>query len=637
MSPSRTKSTTPSFHLHIDRSETTGGLEILATATLDGQKLPEVTEAFIAPDLTLPAGMSVRAQQEELGMRLWRSAFPGRVARLLAELRDKLGRRTCFLRLTFGRALKERSRLEKLPWELLCDPDSRSFLGLSRKFVLVRTAETIQACPPLEGAGPLRILVASASPKGMHSAKPESEIAEIQRIWRDHAHVFVMPEADLGSFRRKVADLDRNGGIHIVQFIGHGGTLAGHDQGLVVFNRSAEEQDAACISAAQLADQLAGLDSLRLVVLNACHTFEPPELPTGEPWRSVALELAARGVPAVIGTSCAISIDLATRFSTNLHEALAEGRTIHEAVCEARLALKPQSNDGIDHHSGFYEWTTPVLYLTAPDGDLLRFAEPDEEKRPLHLGICSRKDPRRAGRLEADHVLDLVPLFDGRDPKYSGTWEAALTRLWGFTSDHCGHELPLKITFEAHLSLAFAAGYLLHRCAAEITLDQLSSWRSNPDAAPWDPEDLWQFTSIDSLERVNQGDGKEELAVAVSVGRDTMPGVEAFCLGERGKRWNGLHAMVRPEIGLASVQGDAHCAALAKALVDQATRRAGRRDVHLFMAVPVSLAFQIGRLATSLGTIHLYEYDFGGKKGYSPSLMLTPTDQERPREPGKSD
>lgn len=637
MNPSKIKPTMPSFHLHIDRSETTGGLEILATATLEGQILPEVTETFIAPDLSQPVGGSIRAQQEELGMRLWRSAFPGRVGRLLAELRGKLGRRTCLLRLTFGRALKERSRLEKLPWELLCDPDSREFLGTSRKFVLVRTAETTRACPPLDGAGPLRILVASASPKGLHSAMPEAEIAEIQRIWRDRAHVFVMPEADLGSFRRKVADLDRNGGIHIVQFIGHGGIPAGHDQGLVVFNRSAEDQNLACVSAAQLADQLAGLDSLRLVVLNACHSFEPPELPAGEPSRSVALELAARGVPAVIGTSCAISIDLATRFSTNLHQALVEGRTIHDAVCEARLGLKPQSDDGIDRHSGLYEWTTPILYLTAPDGDLLRFAEPGEERRPLHLGICSRKDLRRGGRLEADHLLDLIPLFDGRDSRYSDSWKSALARLWHFASDHCGHELPLKISFETHLSLAFAAGYLLHRCAAEITIDQLSSWRSKPDAAPWDPENLWQFSSIETLERVNQGDGREELAVAVSVGHDTLVGVESFCLGERGKRWIGLHAQVQPEIGLASVQGDAHCAALAQALIAQATRRAGRRDVHLFIAVPVSLAFQLGRLATSLGTIHLYEYDFGGKKGYSPSLVLTPADQERPRELGKGE
>lgn len=625
--------TPPTLNIEIRRSATSGGLEIEAGARFDDELFPKVHEPYIAPRFgASDPQLSHRQNQEAKGKALWHSLMPGRIGELLKKVRAKAQRRVCYLRLTFEPGLPERAALEKLPWEILffdAGPGGGDFLGLSRNWVFLRTAETSIPCEPLAGPPPLRILVATASPLDCHPVGAAQEIEDIQRIWRDRGHVFVMPDAELGTFRKKVAEMDREGGVHIVHFIGHGGTMAPHDESLLLFQQ--EHGKKAAVTAAQLADQLSGLSSLRLVVLSACRSFDPPEMPGGDPCRSIALELAARKVPAVIGTTSDISIDLATRFSKHLHEGLANGVGIPEAVREARLALKTESNDAVLERTGLYEWTTPVLYLTVPDGDLLRFADPHAEKRPLHLGLRSREDPRRAGHFAADHVLDLQPLFSGREARSDDAWDLAQSELWYFLEDHCGHRLPLKWTIEAHLTLAFATGYLLHSRGSRMEIEQLTSFSADPDGQPWNPAKLWNFSELPALESANTGIGSERLAVAVSVSRDASPALERYCLSNGSQRWIGLQAEIATEVGLASIQGDQHCAALAKSLVAEIERRQGLRDVHIFGAMPISLAFQIGRLATSLGPIHLYEYDFGGKKGYSPSLVLTPEDQARPR------
>lgn len=620
----------PTLHLHIGRSKVTKNLEVVARATFEGRELSEAAEPFLWPDLNVDEqGRSAIYVEEERGQRLWHALLPGRVDAKNDELRELAGRAPCLIRLTIDRQLSERADLENLPWEILCDPDTRQFLGQSNQLHLVRTAEKVIPSPDITGSGPLQILVVAPSPANYHAVGEEPEIESIRRIWRDRAHVFVMHNASFEDFCKRTRDMDRTGGVHLIHFIGHGGTLGGHDQSVLIFEKSGQ---ASAITATQIAEQLEGLSTLRLVVLNACRTFVPPNIPAGDPCRSPALELARRRVPAVIGTSANIGIDLAQRFAGHLHASLADGQNVHGAVREARLALKAESGDRRDPHTGLLEWATPILYLTAPDGDLLRFENPGGEKRLLRLSIRSRVNPARTGApIESDQLLDLVSYFADRHPVSPSAWIEIMGKLWDFLRDHCGERLPVHLSLEAHLSIAFAAGYLLNTRAPRMTVDQITALDLESERGPWNPKRLWNFKDMENLEKVDPVGGTEAMALAVSVAQSALLGTEQYCLAQNQYRWRGLHATILPGVGLSSMQGVEHMKALASSLATVAAEKKGRRDVHLFLAVPVSLAFQIGRQATKLGTIHLYEFDFGGNKGYSPSLVLTPEDQARRR------
>jgi hypothetical protein len=50
-----------------------------------------------------------------------------------------------------------------------------------------------------------------------------------------------------------------------------------------------------------------------------------------------------------------------------------------------------------------------------------------------------------------------------------------------------------------------------------------------------------------------------------------------------------------------------------------------RGAVHLFMAVPVGLAFMIGQLLNTLGAVHTYEHVPGHSIPYAPAAVLSPS------------
>jgi hypothetical protein len=50
-----------------------------------------------------------------------------------------------------------------------------------------------------------------------------------------------------------------------------------------------------------------------------------------------------------------------------------------------------------------------------------------------------------------------------------------------------------------------------------------------------------------------------------------------------------------------------------------------RGAVHLFMAVPVGLAFMIGQLLNTLGAVHTYEHVPGRPIPYEPAALLSPS------------
>jgi hypothetical protein len=100
------------------------------------------------------------------------------------------------------------------------------------------------------------------------------------------------------------------------------------------------------------------------------------------------------GVPAVVAMQFPISDRAALAFSTSLYRALAAGDPVDAAVTEGRMAVFTQAPDS-------WEWATPALYLSVPDGRL--FSTRDEERTTPRGDRDSAAVPTVQKRFVAKH------------------------------------------------------------------------------------------------------------------------------------------------------------------------------------------------------------------------------------------
>ncbi|WP_404389258.1 CHAT domain-containing protein [Humibacillus xanthopallidus] len=221
-----------------------------------------------------------------------------------------------------------------LPWELLRDPQTDTFVALDPRIPLVRCTET--AVHELEQArgAPLRILVAVTSPLATTPIDGATEFAELTArltpVTSGSAVVVdVIENASLDGIR--AALLDRE--THVFHYIGHG--TVGPD-GRSALALTDGEGRLSVRSLDDVAAVLGAAPSLRLVVLNSCHgSIADP----GDPFAGAGTSLVRAGIPAVIAMRAAVSDAAAVAFAASLYEGLAAAAPIEQAVTRARAAL----------------------------------------------------------------------------------------------------------------------------------------------------------------------------------------------------------------------------------------------------------------------------------------------------------
>ncbi len=153
----------------------------------------------------------------------------------------------------------------------------------------------------------------------------------------------------------------RKGGFQVFHFIGHGRALDKYNEGVTYLET--RDGNPSPLPAGNWADIVNGVESIRLVVLNACDTAKAPESSPKGSIAAVASPLAMAGLPAVVAMQEQSSDNAAILFSKTLYKHLIDGEPIDIAVDEARLAIKQQ-------RSTMKEWTKPILFMRDPDGRL---------------------------------------------------------------------------------------------------------------------------------------------------------------------------------------------------------------------------------------------------------------------------
>ena len=254
---------------------------------------------------------------------------------------------------------------------MLYDGESRAYL--CRKEPLVRQVAGAHAPSALAIEPPLQVLAVVSSPRGL---EPLDVAAE-----RQHLEEALAPHVRSGRVRLQWVEHATWEGCttgcceqswHVLHFIGHGTFDDAADEGVIAL--VGDDGRADFVSASSLADLLhEASPTPRLVVLNSC---ESGASSSDDPFSGTAAALARSGIQSVAAMQFTISDRAALAFARGFYTALANGRTIDEAMRSGRIGI-------LGLGRGTLEWVTPVLYVRGPDTRLFDVVDrPREEGAP---------------------------------------------------------------------------------------------------------------------------------------------------------------------------------------------------------------------------------------------------------------
>lgn len=342
------------------------GRGTLQTARIDGKPSkeagPRPTRVREMRDV-IASHFTREAAALDAGTELFRALFQDEVANLFhASLGSLRGQHQGLrINISIDPRRPELAPLQKLRWEMLCRPETEDFLCLSRRTPVVRCLEAHrERRPPIPRPRRLRILAVAASPVNSPSLAMARERANLQAAWEGQekrVEIVFLRRGGVEEIRQALLA----GPFHILHFMGHGSFDVESCEGMLLFERS--DGAGQTFAGRHLAQLLHDFESLRLVVLNACHTVEAVGRRGPDPFAGVASSLVMAGVPAVVAMSGPVSDLAAVAFSRTLYQRLAAGDSIEAAVTEGRLAIqRVEPADGA--------WATPVLFLRSQDGML---------------------------------------------------------------------------------------------------------------------------------------------------------------------------------------------------------------------------------------------------------------------------
>ncbi len=317
----------------------------------------------------LPSGMP--DQLREIGSILFEALFGGPIRDGYLTSRGRVeSQSNAGLRLQLSTAPNAVDLLG-LPWELLYHRESREFLARTPLQSIVRRV-AVPRLKPLPGpCEDIRVLLASATPKGLPELKAESECRRLCQLLESRGiHSEIIPHATVGNLERTL----RHKPFEVFHFLGHGHFDRRNGAGCVVLENSRGHPN--LVSGDLLAELLSHSPDLRLVLLGSCQSARLPRREGRDPFSSMATALILAGLPAVLAMQFPVSDAAARLFSRAFYESLVVCPSVDRAVSEGRRTVYLAQPDT-------WEWITPSLFRGSPDGKLFAAASshPTSEQR----------------------------------------------------------------------------------------------------------------------------------------------------------------------------------------------------------------------------------------------------------------
>jgi Tol biopolymer transport system component len=253
--------------------------------------------------------------------------------------------------------LNDAAGIAGLPWELLYDAKSNSFLAQSERTPLVRFLDVPEVPRPIAVDGPLRVLAVISSPTDLEELDVEAEwrrMTDALKARVDAGLVVLdrLPSATIGDLGQWL----RRHQTHVLHFVGHGDFDERLREGVIYFQD--EHGRSTPVTSSILGPYVRDHDPLRMVVLNACRSAR---VDGTDPFGGMAQGLVQQDATAVVAMQFPISDRAAVRFTGEFYGALVDGLPVDQAISSARKALLADFGD---------EWATPVLFLRSPDGNI---------------------------------------------------------------------------------------------------------------------------------------------------------------------------------------------------------------------------------------------------------------------------
>lgn len=313
-----------------------------------------------------------------LGERLFRLIFQGKVRDLFIRATgQEIVGMPCEI-------LVEDHALAGWPWEYLYDRTNAKFI-CQEFHPITRGIFTLVPGRPLgPRKGKLQVLVVVGARSDDSAVGPQEELKAILNVFQggtldtgDVTFSTVPPDRPTDIIRYLQAER-----YDVLHYVGHAGIDSREGQGYLRFDRGDrnELRFYARDFSALLIDR-----GIRLVVLNGCNTAraEPGTNPANSAFATALLD---RGVPAVMATQFAMPNSGALYFASLFYSALAQGRTLVEAMTDGRSSML-QANE-----RAYFDWGIPVLFTTDPN---LVVYQPRERisgaARGANVGIAGRE------------------------------------------------------------------------------------------------------------------------------------------------------------------------------------------------------------------------------------------------------
>lgn len=340
----------------------------------------------------------------ELGGGLFEAVFTGDVALAWARSRDAVQTQGGGLRLRL--LLDDAPAIAGLPWELLYDQRSNTFLAQSERTPVVRYLDVPHTQRPLRVDGPLHVLVVISAPTDLPELDVEAEWARIQEALEDRVAAGTvvlhrLPEPTLTGLGRWL----RGSTAHVLHFVGHGDFDQRREDGVLYFcDRYGRGAPA---TASMLGPYVYDHDPLRLIVLNACRSAS---VDTDDPFAGMAQGLIQQSAGAVIAMQFPITDRAAVTFTGEFYGAVADGYPVDQAATYARKALFAT------HGS---EWATPAVFVQSADGmvfDHIEAQPPEEVAAVVGLELAEAEaEPEPEPEPEAEPEAEPEPEAEAED------------------------------------------------------------------------------------------------------------------------------------------------------------------------------------------------------------------------------
>lgn len=258
------------------------------------------------------------------------------------------------------------SLILNLPWELMT-PQGFEFFGIGTRYSIRRYPGNIPSLTSPQStlrAGPLRILFMACSPDDNTQLFFEKEEEYLQKAISGLDTAY--DSGDMGSFqelKERVCEFQP----HVVHLSGHG-VIKDDSVGYFAFEDMNGKADLK--SSDEICRILSG-QGVQCVFVSGCHSGEAP---TDDILMGICQNLVAGGIPYAVGWAASIADTHAIDFVRDFYKFLASGRSIDQALNQARWSLwNTQKQDGD------LSWILPVLYASSQEGYLYDSHKPREE------------------------------------------------------------------------------------------------------------------------------------------------------------------------------------------------------------------------------------------------------------------